>query len=187
MNDSLKIWGRLALWGCLITVVLTVALDAAVRATPWETRDSTGRAMGFNDRFSAEHYRIAFGNLRAGRLLNARYAYEWLEIGVIITGIRVLGGGGSMLRPWVWRFFLLQSAGFFLGWLALVFMYWPQMLLRLSRFEMDREDFVDIPFTWAMAQPPWVLTSAVIAGVLFTRTRRPLNETREVDPVSSHR
>ena len=185
MNDSLRIWGRVALWGCLITVLLTVALDAAVRATPWETRDSMGRAMGFNDRFSAEHYRIAFGNLRPWDLLKLRYAYEWLELAMIVLGIRLLGGGRSVARPGVWRFFFSQSALFFLGWLALVFTYWPQMLLRLARFEMDREDFVDIPFTWAMAQPPWVLTTFVIAAMAYSQNRRRVGIDHRFEAVES--
>jgi hypothetical protein len=181
MNETQTLGARLALWGCLLVVVLTMALDAAVGATPWETRDSQGRGMGFNDRFSAEHYRIAFGNLRPWHFFKPVYAYEWLECGMIAWGIRLLGRS-SGIRPRVWRFFLLQSAVFLFGWPGWVFFLWPLEVVALLRLELDRESFVDLPFTWLAAQPPWVLTSAVVAGILYSRSRLHLDANPVLEP-----
>ena len=43
--------------------LLVFALRVGIDATPYETTDSAGRAMGFNDEFSHEHYRIIIGNM----------------------------------------------------------------------------------------------------------------------------
>ena len=173
MSASLQNWLRRALWGCLIFAVLAVVLDAAISATPWSTRDSRGTEMGFNDRFSKEHYQIAFEHLRSWQLLNPCYIYDWIEWGMIVAGIRLLAPGRVTSGIHVRRFFLAQSGVFFLGWLGWVFLFWPKLILQLVRLELDREDFVDIPFTWVMAQPPWVLMSFVVFAILYSQNRHP--------------
>ncbi len=155
---------------CFVFALAVVALDAGVRATPYETSDSQGRTMGFNDRFSAEHYRIVTGNIRPGQILQPRYFYEWILLAMIAVGIWRLmsdGIGGTRATRW---FFFGQSVLFIIGWLSLGFLQWPRMVVALLRCTLDREDFVDVPFTWMMAQPPWVLVSFVIGAVLPGRS-----------------
>lgn len=161
----------LALIGlCFVYALAVVALDAGVRATPWETADSQGRTMGFNDRFSAEHYRVVLGNIRPGQILQPRYFYEWILLAMMAVGAwRLRSDGISGTRATRW-FFFGQSALFFFGWLSIGFLQWPDTIVDLLRCTLDREDFVDMPFTWMMAQPPWVLVSFVIGAALPSRS-----------------
>jgi hypothetical protein len=155
---------------CLILAVFALVLDAGVHATPWDTADSQGRTMQFNDRFSAEHYRIALGHFRPQQLINFSYAYDWLLIGMLSTGMWCLWAderSGNRATRW---FFFGQSALFFLGWLALVFLVWPQEIVGLFRCSLTREDFVDVPFTWVLSQPPWAVVSLAIAVALPGRS-----------------
>ena len=161
----------LALIGlCFVFVLAVVALDAGVRATPWETADSQGRTMGFNEQFSAAHYRIVLGNIRPWHILQPRYFYDWILLSMMAFGAWRLRSdeiGGTRATRW---FFFGQSALFFLGWLQIVFLQWPVMVVGLLRCSLTREDFVDVPFTWMMAQPPWVLVSSVIGAALPGRS-----------------
>lgn len=156
-----------AMWGCLILAVSAVTLDAGVAATPWNTRDSRGATMEFNDRFSAEHYSIALSNLRPWQLLKPRYVYDWAQWGMILLGVRFFTSKERRVRTVTLIFFFAQSGLFFLGWLQLVFLNWPQIILRLIRCEATREDFVDVPFTWLASQPPWVVVSLLVGAVLY--------------------
>ncbi len=161
----------LALLGlCFVSVLAVVALDAGVRATPYETADSKGRTMGFNDQFSTEHYRIVLGNIRPEQILQPRYFYEWILLAMIAVGAwRLMSDGIGGMRATRW-FFFGQSVLFIIGWLSLGFLQWPRMVVELLRCTLDREDFVDMPFTWMMAQPPWVLVSFVIGAALPARS-----------------
>jgi len=161
----------LALIGlCFVSVLAVVALDAGVHATPWETADSQGRTMQFNDRFSAEHYRIVLGNIRPWQILHPRYLYDWILLSMMAFGAWRLRSDeidGTRATRW---FFFGQSALFFLGWVQIGFLQWPGTVVGLMRCSLTREDFVDVPFTWMMAQPPWVLVSSVIGAALPGRS-----------------
>ncbi len=61
--------------------LLTCVIDAAFKATPASSADSSGHPMGFNDRLSAEHYMILIGNFRPHHMLSEEYGYDWLLIG----------------------------------------------------------------------------------------------------------
>lgn len=170
MRPTLNTIFRVLIGLCFVFALAVVALDAGVRATPWETADSQGRTMQFNDRFSAEHYRIVLGHIRPGQILQPRYFYECILLAMMAVGAwRLRSGESSGTRATRW-FFLGQSALFFFGWLQIVFLQWPETLMGLLRCSLTREDFVDVPFTWMMAQPPWVLVSAVIGAALPGRS-----------------
>ena len=64
MHPTLNTIFRALVGLTFVFALAVVALDAGVRATPYETADSEGRTMGFNDQFSTEHYRIVLGNIR---------------------------------------------------------------------------------------------------------------------------
>ena len=48
--------------GSFITCAILVMLRIGIGATPYETTDSLGRAMGFNDRLYPDHYFIMLAN-----------------------------------------------------------------------------------------------------------------------------
>lgn len=151
---------------CLAVAIFAVVLAAGVGTTPWDTADSQGRTMQFNDRFSAEHYGIALQHFRPWNLLRAEYAYDWLLIAMLAVGAWCLRSEErSQKRATRW-FFLGQSALFFLGWVSLVFLVWPQLVFGLFRCSLTREDFIDVPFTWVLSQTPWVVVSLTIAIAL---------------------
>lgn len=155
------------MWGCLILAVAAVALDAGVSATPWNTRDSHGATMEFNDRFSAEHYSIALSNLRPRQLLRPRYAYDWAQWGMILCGLWLFMSEERRFRASTLGFFFVQSGLFFVGWLGVIFLEWPLLILHLFRCELTRENFIDVPFTWLASQPPWVVVSLAVGTVLY--------------------
>ena len=162
---------------CLGFLILTLVLAAAVDATPSKTADSQGRLMGFNDRFSPEHYRIAAAHFRPWQVLQPQFMYEGLQ-GVMILAGAVLLARRNRIPPRLLRwYFLGQSAVFPLGWIATVFLIWQQTVLGLVHATLTREDFIDVPFTWIVAQPPWVVGSFVIFCLLPappSPDRRPL-------------
>ncbi len=172
MSTKLRRGLIVVLWGCLALAILTAALDAAVSATPWTTRDSHGATMEFNDRFSREHYSLAFANLRPWHLLHPKYIYDWVEWAMILVGMWLLRSKGEPQSRKVLWFFLVQSGLFFPGVLSLLFLQWPEVLMHLYACRLTREDFVDVPFTWEVAQPAWVLTSAVIGAILYSQSIR---------------
>ena len=151
---------------CLFLALFAVVLDAGIHATPWDTTDSQGRTMQFNDRFSAEHYQIALGHFRPWQLLSLNYLYDWLLMVMLCVAIWCLKTDDRCRRRLTRWFFVSQSALFFFGWMSLVFMLWPRQVFDLSRGNLTREDFIDVPFTWVFSQPPWVVVSLTIAIAL---------------------
>lgn len=61
---------------------LVIVFVAGVWNTPFSVTDSAGRAMGFNDRFSPEHYASALSGFIIQSLFNFDYAYSWLLLGM---------------------------------------------------------------------------------------------------------
>ena len=54
----------------LVFALVLQAFLAALQATPYETVDSAGREMGFNDVFTPEHYGIIVRSMSVGRTLD---------------------------------------------------------------------------------------------------------------------
>ena len=156
----------------LVITVLVVALDVGMSNTPWETVDSAGHAMGFNDRLSAEHYRIALSNFRFSTLWTPPYVYSDLLIlaqAVVLVGLlRTPGSVGLGLR---W-FLGLQGLLFPLGWLALFLL--PRQIRDILDGVETREGFIDVPFVVVTAQPVWVAVSGSLCiwGWIQARGRR---------------
>jgi hypothetical protein len=157
---------------CLALLVLAsffvfasaVVLRVGIGATPYDTTDSAGRPMGFNDPLHAEHYLIMLRNFRPSELLKLEYSYAWLLFAAHILGAGILlSSSGETSRRCRW-FFVAQAALFPLGFVALPFL--PSLVFGVFTGQMDREGFVDIPFILAVAQPVWVITSLMIAVAL---------------------
>lgn len=141
-------------------MVFLLGLDG----TPYETTDSLGRPMGFNDRFYVEHYLIILGNFAPWKFFEREHFYSWLLATAHIVGACLLLKSGRISTRSVRWFFAIQPFVFFLGVPAVAIV--PMFVYGMIRKGMDREDFVDMPFAIMVAHPIWVLTSIYIAIAL---------------------
>src|SRR6185369_495153 len=83
---------RLAFFVLLSFLVLTAAvvLRDGIGATAYETTDSAGRTMGFNDRLGAEHYLILVRHFRPVLLFRAEHIYDWFLCAAQVVGALLL-------------------------------------------------------------------------------------------------
>ena len=154
----------------LVVTLLVVALDAGMTNTPWETVDNAGHAMGFNDRLSAEHYRIALSNFRFSTLGTWPYAYSDLLIMAQVLALFWLLRTPGSVRPGLRWFLGLQGLLFPLGWLTLVSL--PRQIRDILGGAETREGFIDVPFVVVTAQPVWVAVSGGLCLWSFLRVLR---------------
>lgn len=164
MPRALKCYLLCLLGVCFADVALSLALVVGVEATPWTTTDSQGRAMGFNDPFSLEHYRIALGNIRPEKLFRAEVVYEEAVLVAILVGVWCLGSEGRWARAVREWYFFIQLLVFAPGVVGLLF--WPGLMLDVISFQADREFFVDMPAGLILTVSPWVLLCVTICLVL---------------------
>lgn len=159
--------GRQAvIWAVLLSLAVFAGsawLRGGIGATPYETTDSAGRAMGFNGVFSAEHYGIILRNAslrEAWKQLgdDAPWAMVWhllllLAHGVLLWMLRRSGARAIRL------FLVMQPVLFFLGLLGLIVV--PMSLADLLWFRAaDRESFIDIPYILVMSEGMWLWVCA---------------------------
>jgi hypothetical protein len=170
MNNSGTTFNRrlalLVLFSFLF-VAASIALRIGIDVTPYETTDSAGRTMGFNDRFSAEHYAMALRNFQWGALLSPERAYEWLLLAANGLGAVILlrtGAGCTRLTRW---YFALQALVFPWG-LALIPLL-PISVVAIFRGTADREDFTDFPCFSVPAYSMWVATALIVTIALRGR------------------
>jgi hypothetical protein len=137
-----------------------IAFRAGLDATPYETTDSAGREMGFNDPFSWEHYGIIFQNCSPSRTLAYMGQYEWLLV--------VCHALATMLLLWrpdktgTFAFFLAQPLIFPWGLPGQIVLFASLWGLLSGTGSHDREWFIDIPYIPMVAHSFWLLTVAVI-------------------------
>lgn len=144
----------------LVVFMASVVLRVGIDNTPSETRDSLGATMGFNDRFSAEHYGIILTNFRIQTIFELEYLYEWFLFAMHLVGAKLLVSSVYFGRRTRW-FFLSQAVLFPFGWLG--FACLPGIVAGIAQLTLDREGFIDIPFVWFTAQPVWIATALIIA------------------------
>ena len=155
-----------------ILSILTVILDVGIWNTPYETRDSHGRPMGFNDPLSAEHYGIIVSNFRVQHLFRPVYAYTWALWIMHALGVGLLWRVGSLGASRVRWFFGLQGALFPVGWLG--FLTLPLTVDWILTRTFDREAIIDIPFIATTAHPIWIATAMLIFAVSWKVSRQPI-------------
>jgi hypothetical protein len=148
----------------LAVFVASAVLCVGIDATPYNTIDSEGRTMGFNDVFSREHYVIAVGNFRPMRLLTTEYTYEWVLLAAHLVGATLLVACGRACSRATRWFFAAQVIVFPLGVPALLLL--PILVGECLLGSMDREGFVDIPFVLVFSQSVWIATSITIMFAL---------------------
>ena len=169
MNDSNpRVNRRLALLVLASFAVFAsaVVLRVGIGATPYETMDSLGRPMGFNDPLHAEHYGIILRNFNAASLLSREYTYEWVLLGAHLAGACILLSSRAARARLARWFFAAQVLVFPLGVPAMFLL--PFLVAGWIAGPMDREGFIDIPFILAVSQPVWVAASVIIAIGLRT-------------------
>jgi len=165
-KDDASFNRRLA-WLVLLSamvLLLAIVLRIGIGATSYDTTDSQGRPMGFNDPLTIEHYIIMIRNFDANALFRSEHAYEWLALAMHALGGTLLFYSARLGVRTVRWFFALQPLLFpmaFFGALAS-----PFMILGLFTKGIDRESFVDIPFIWVMAHPVWGTSSILILFLL---------------------
>ena len=74
----------------IAVTVFAVVLRVGLGDTPYETVDSAGRPMGFNDPLSAEHLLIMAGNFTLGAFFRWEHAYTWLLLAMQLAALYVL-------------------------------------------------------------------------------------------------
>lgn len=165
---------RAVVWAVLLSLAVFAGsawLRGGIGATPYETTDSAGRTMGFNDVFSAEHYGIILRNasLRAAweqlgedsPWAPLQHALLLLAHGVLLW---MLMRCGARAIRW---FLAVQPVLFFLGILGLII--FPVSAADLLWFrQSDRESFIDIPWTGIMSQGMWLW----VCGFAWFRLRK---------------
>jgi GNAT superfamily N-acetyltransferase len=117
--------------------------------------------MGFNDPLDAEHYAIMVRNFNPADLLNIEHVYEWILLAAHVVGAWLLFSAARVPPRLTRWFFVVQAILFPLAFVALPF--WPFLIADCIMVRMDREEFVDIPFVWAVSHPVWVIASLFIA------------------------
>lgn len=164
--DDIKFNRRLSLYvlGSFSALLVVAVFLLGLSATPYETSDSLGRTMGFNDPFYPEHYLIALGNFAPWRAFERENFYEWLLAIAHIAGIYLLLNSGRISTRSVRWFFAAQPLVFPFGIPAMAIL--PMFVYGATRGPLDRESFVDIPFALMITQPIWLLVSIYIACTL---------------------
>ncbi len=148
--------------------IAAFVMRIGIGATPFETTDSAGRPMGFNDPLSLEHHWIIVQHFRPSALLNPERAYEWLLLAMQAAGAWLLLSKSRVSVRLTRWFFAAQAAIFPLG---LIFCWAPPFVLA-SYFMIgssDRESHTDYPFVLSMAvgaHSAWVLSSLIILFAL---------------------
>ena len=148
--------------------LLVFALRVGIDATPSETTDSAGRAMGFNDKFSHEHYRIIIGNMS----LIGIGVYE----GILVAVQLVMGGLLVFCRDErrIASFALWQYVCF--PWGVLGFLAWPSFVWGVFTESNDREVFVEMPFAQMLAGAVWWSVSSFIAWRMWKLSKQQASE-----------
>jgi len=160
--------------------VLIILADVGIANTPYETTDSAGRSMGFNDPLSLEHYRILLSNFRFGTLLAPAYAYTWFLLAMHGVGVWLLFRVERVKLLRIRVFFALQGVLFPIGWLG--FAALPFTIRSMLNGTFDREGIIDIPFIAVTAHPLWIATAMAIVAISWRGSLRPLRSMGSGEP-----
>ena len=116
--------------------------------------------MGFNDRFSVEHYGIILGTMSARGTLGAMHVYEWVFVGM--HGLALVFLAGVREAKWIVRFCLLQPLVFPWGLIGIYAL--PLWVVDIAFYHTsDREAYVDAPFVPIIAHGLWLMMVFVLA------------------------
>ena len=155
----------------VLVCVASVVLDVGIHRTPYETTDSAGRGMGFNDPLSSEHFRILLSHFHPAAVLDPAYAYTWCLLGMHGFGVWLLMFSRQVTVKTIRWFFGLQAVLFPFGWIG--FLILPLTIHSLVKGTLDREGIIDVPFVAVTAQPVWIAASLVIFAISWKLPAEP--------------
>ena len=140
-------------------------LEIGLENTPYETRDSSGRSMGFNDPFSLEHYEIMARHFEWKDLVVADNWYSWILLFSHAIGFVVIAKVGTGTAVWTRWYFAGQWFVFPLGLVALPF--FPSIIHSILGGTLDREGVIDPPLlVYALNHPIWCIAASLTFFVL---------------------
>ena len=153
---------------------LVFALEIGLSSTPYETVDSMGRPMGFNDSFRSEHYWIMASNIGIEGLVRYENYYSGMLLGAHLFGFVAIFL--SRRKEWLWTrwYFAIQGFIFPLGWIGLFF--FPFNVSAIVSGDLDRESVIDIPFTTMITNPVWFITASVVFFMIRSDLIQPVGE-----------
>lgn len=157
-----------------------IIVNAGIWNTPYETTDSLGRRMGFNDPLSWEHFWIILSNFRPQVLLTPAYAYTWLLLAMHGLGAWLIARTDRLSRPRIRWFFALQLLLFPFGWLGFIAL--PMMVGWLFNGTFDRETIIDVPFISITAHTVWIGTAAVLVLASWRANIRTTTSSERFEP-----
>jgi len=174
MSTRLKCVQLLACLGSLSVVLLCRGIESAIGRVPYDTKDSMGRTMGFNDPFSREHWGIL---LRAIDWQDYRLEVQALDSGYfwLVVVMHLVAAGwilrGDPLRLRTPLVFLgAQILAFPGGLLGLVVL--PPYVVEIMSGKLDREGIADVPFLAVTGHTVWLLTCLASVLMIFIHQRR---------------
>lgn len=174
MSTRLKIVQLLACLGSLAAVLLCRGIESAIGRVPYDTKDSMGRPMGFNDPFSREHWGILLRTIDwqdyGLDVAALDSAYFWLTVVMhLVAAAWILRGDLLRLRaPLV--FLGVQILAFPGGVLGLMVL--PPYCVEILSGKLDREGIADVPFLAVTGHTIWLLTCLASVLMLFIHQRR---------------
>src|SRR5687767_4146604 len=92
MNKRAPFWVIAMVCGNLVWLAMATVLLVGIENTPYDSRDSLGRPMGFNDKLSPEHYTIIVRNFQFHSVFDVRYAFGWAIFCAQVAGLMIVGG-----------------------------------------------------------------------------------------------
>ena len=148
------------LLGSFLCCTVVFALEIGLRSTPYDTVDSMGHGMGFNDPFRAEHYGIMASNIGIKGFLEYENHYSGTLLAAHLVGFVVIFLTGR--KEWLWTrwYFAIQGFIFPLGWIGLFFL--PFNVSAIASGSLDREAAIDLPFTTMITNPVWFITASAV-------------------------
>lgn len=174
MSTRLKTIQLLACLGSLSVVLLCRGIESAINRVPYDTTDSMGRTMGFNDRFSREHWGILLRTIdwQDYRLdvvaLDSVYFWITVLMHLVAAGWILRGDPLRLRTPLV--FLGSQILAFPGGLLGLVVL--PPYFVEIMSGKLDREGIVDVPFLAVTGHTVWLLTCLASVVMIFIHQRR---------------
>jgi hypothetical protein len=155
----------------LLTLLFVAAFEGGFSATPDGTKDSSGAAIGFNNRLTAEHYGIIFGNATLNSSIRTLGVHGCFCVVAHVIGVVLLLCCGELLSRLRTAFFLLQFVIFPTAVLGLVFGI--DISHAVLTGQVDGETLGDGISLWWIAQVFWLAACGTVAFVeLSTRKAR---------------
>ena len=164
MSRRCRFFLALVVCSSLVFTGIVAVFVTGLNGTSYDTTDSMGRSMGFNDPLFREHYWICFSNFQFERLMNLAYGYTWVLLCCHGIALGLISSESPRLLSTLRLFITIQPFLFPVGLIS--FAVLPFTFGDILSESLDREGVIDIPFIAIHAQPIWLLTVLVLYTAL---------------------